>query len=585
MASHPIYALNPEEVKETWDNLMTSVADRGITYNDIMLATADDHTMGWMSWLRCALLPEDNIDTPLRYHDQGANVATAAIGMRTPYAINWQQQPILPPQGGGQAGVNQQLGPSDMAIFSFDYSPLHILSIYDPNPNYSGVVYQWTWNGEEGPIYFALNGRIRANKARVAPALNNYAAHGPWLYCKRDSLDNRYFWVDVVPGAVNGAGTTQPTILELTIPDHVAATTGAATPLYKITLSRYNNGNPKPVDAQTVTRTSADAIRLTFTLNREADDPTTGYAATDSDFYTFNIQLLAVTDADIAQADHDLHGGVTVEQGCCCSILRQIAMREVEVLLPQMSSKCRILAQGVRLTDVAMLQYVNGQIVGATCWDAYTWYDYFGMGRQGGRAFFDAVAQIPGAIPGDLWEGGYIYHKGTQATDYDWRDTMSWDPRLQRPDDLYVPIETNRPVKIIACTASNDNTAGNPTGGGASCYLTVATMLEWVPPVSCVEVRMSEWTRDACAAGCDALGFFPDFTSNDKHWSEFAADAFRSAGAPVLHAAINSGRDWLAKKFPSAKGPLRWLASAGHGAVSALAKEVGSKKRKGRGRN
>lgn len=575
------YALNPDDVKETWDNLLMAAADRGITYEDIMTATADDHTMAWMSWLRCALLPEDNIQTPLRYHDQGSNIPTAAIGMRTPYAVNWQQQPVN--AYGGKAGVNEQLGPSDMAIFSFDYSPLHILSIYDPNPNYSTVAYDWTWNGQTIVYFNPDNGHLIVNKAKSQEGVNIYKAHGAWLYCKKDNLNNRYFWLDVIPTAVNQAGQLRPSNITIVL-NHTQDTSGQA-PLYKVWLYRYNNGDPKPVETSTVSQNTVEGppgkVTISFDLTRAAYNPATQLWNEQSDYYCISVQRLANDGPELQQMDQELNGGATVTQSSVCSVLRHLAMYEIEVLLNLMSSKCRILAQGVRITDVAMLQYVNGQIVGATAWDSYTWYEYFLMGLQGGRSFFDAAAQIPGAIPGDLWDGGYIYHKATQATDFAWRDTMSWDPNLKQPDDVYVPIETNRPVKIIACTAANDNTTGNPTGGGAACYITVATMLEYVPPVSIVETRMSEWSREACAAGADALGYFPDFTSNDKHWSEFATEAFRLAGAPILHAAINSGSKWLASKFPKAETPIKYIASAGHGAVDAITKQI-DRRRKGR---
>lgn len=573
------YALNPEDVQDTWDELMIGAANRGITYADILNADATNE-MSVVSWARIALLPEDNIDSPLRYHDQGSNTPTAAIGMRTPYAINWQQQPVLPSQGGATPGINQQLGPSDMAIFSFDYSPLHILSIYDPNPNYSPITYKWTWCGHDKIFFNPTTGRIRANKALSdATQVGNYAAHGTWLYCKRDSLDNRYFWVDAIPGSVNGAGTTTPTTIRVFTKHQ--QNSGSTEALYSVTLTRYYNGDPQTVDTLAVSANSPNNGVLEFVLNRNTPDVVNNLATTYSDFYTLTATRLATTDNGRAQLAYDMAQGFNVTQSSVCSTLKNIAMHEVEVLLSQMSSKSRILAQGVRITDVAMLQYVNGQIVGATAWDDYTWYDYFQVGLQKGRAFFDAVAQIPGAIPGDLWDGGYIYHKGTQATDYDWRATMSWDPKKKEPDDYFVPIETNRPVKIIACTAANDNTVGNPTGGGAACYLTVATMLEWIPPVSCVEVRMSEWTRNDCAAGCDMLGMFPDFTSNDTHWSEFASQVFKTAGAPILKAAIRSGGDWLAKKFPSSRNVVNWMQTAGNGAVDAVVKELGGSRKRG----
>lgn len=534
-----------------------------------------------MDWIRCSILPEDNIETPLRYHDATNTLASAALGVRTPYAINWQQQPI------NANGINEQLGPSDMGIFSFDYSPLHIISFYDPNASYRTVSYLWTWNGSvdgagQYRLYFNELGQIRANKARHNnnPS-TNWAAHGPWLYCKQDTSDNRYFWVDAKPGAVNGA--TPPAAANTTITIGLPGAIGDvnADPLGELLLYRYYNGNPQLCEAIAITSSTATA-GVTFTLNNpNTNNPATRVWSTYSDFYTVIARRSATTDTAIAQWNTVIGSGVYITQNSYCSILRNMAMYESEILINFWGSKGRINAQGVRVTDVAMLQYVNGQIAGATAWDDYSWYEYWQFGLQGGRVFFDTVAQVPGAITLDLLDGGYIYHKPTQITDFNYHPFASWDAEWKVPDDMWVPLETGRPVKMIACTAANDNTSGNPTGGGASCFLTVATMIEWIPPVGCYARQKSLYSREACADGIDMAGNFPDFTDNDSHWEQFVDFAARAANltAPVLRAAIEAGTTKLANINPKLAGIAKGLNTVGQRAVSAAQSYV---KKRGR---
>lgn len=525
-----------EDSAHIWGTFMDHMSSRGISIDKIAAAEVDNVQAQAMEWILCTTLPEDNIYRPVRFHDFASSLESAALGTCTPYAINWQQQPIL------SNGVNEQLGPSDMGIFSFDYSPLHIISIYDPNASYRLVTYDWTWNASTVPtLYFNQLGKIRANRARfVNPSGTSWAAHGLYLYGKRDDDDNRYFWVDAKPGAVDSANATRNSTVTVAIPG--ALNDGLGTPLFALTLTRYFNGNPQNCVTTAVTSSTTTA-GITFTLNNPGPAaPAAGTFPTFSDFYTVTVSVTATTAAALAAAGTMLNTGVTIRQASGCSILRNLALFEAETLINFFSSKGRVNAQGVRLTDVAMLQYINGQICGATAWDDYSWYEYYNFGLQGGRTFFDNVSTIPGARTLDLLDGGYIYHKPTQATDYNYHPFISWDATNKVPDDCWVPLETGRPVKIIAATAANDNTSGNPTGGGASCYLTVATMIEWIPPVSCYPKVKSVYTRQACETGIDFAGNFPDFTDNTYHWQDFVMDAAKVVdfGAPLARSLVEA---------------------------------------------
>jgi hypothetical protein len=248
------------------------------------------------------------------------------------------------------------------------------------------------------------------------------------------------------------------------------------------------------------------------------------------------------------------------------------AVEEVELFMTFFTDKGRINAQGVRVTDVAMLQYINGQIAGATAWAGNSWYNYLQNGLQGFRVFFDSIAGAPGAIVLDLMSGGYIYHKPTEITDFNWKPWVTWDAKLKKVIDQSVPLATDRPVKMIAMTAANDNTTGNPTGGGASCFITVATMLEWIPNAKSYPKMKSMYTRENCADGIDIMGDMPDFTANDAHWDQFLNIASKVAkwGAPVWHAALNSGVNKLSEMFPKLAGVFKAGGGLAHKGVDML---------------
>lgn len=564
-----------EQVQDTWDALLEGLGNQGITYSDLKGVQVPGRTASSMDWVRASVLPEDCVDTPLRYHDATNTMSSAALCTRTPYSINWQQQPINA-GASGSPGVNQNLGPSDMAIFSHDWSPAHILSFYDPNANYRQVVYGWTWNGND-VVKFNQLGQIRVNKAKsIIEPSSNYPAHGPWLYCKRDDQDNRYIWNDCRPGSVDSDNDARPA--NIVVAPQYSFGIPAPDPavfLYNLYLYRYLNGNPQLCAVQPVTTSTSADLPVVFTLNN-ANTFAPLQSPTWSDYYTIfvrDVNLASTTNVNLS-----LNGGYKITQSCVNSVLRQIAMAEVEVLMNFFSAKGRINAQGVRVTDVSMLQYINGQICGATAWDSYSWYEYYSMGAAGGRTFFDNVAAIPGAITLDLLDGGYIYHKPTEITDFSWKPWVSWDARFKLVDDVYVPIDTGRPVKIIACTANNDNTAGNPTGGGASCFLTVATMCEWIPPVVCYPKQRSNFDRDSCADGIDFMGVFPDFTDNTYHWSDFVthAAAITPYAAPVLRAAIDAGTNKLASWNPKLGGIAAALNKGGKQLVGYAEKKAAS---------
>jgi len=156
------------------------------------------------------------------------------------------------------------------------------------------------------------------------------------------------------------------------------------------------------------------------------------------------------------------------------------------------------------------------------------------------------------------------------VTDFNWQRWATIDEKTKKVTDQWAPLTSARPVKIIAATAANDNTAGNPTGGGASAFITIATMLEWVPLVIWYPKTKSKFSKEACAGGIDIMGDFVDFTGNSVHWADFVNFASRVAkwGMPIWRAAIDVGQTALAQHNPAlAKG----LGDAARAGVNALA--------------
>jgi hypothetical protein len=132
---------------------------------------------------------------------------------------------------------------------------------------------------------------------------------------------------------------------------------------------------------------------------------------------------------------------------------------------------------------------------------------------------------------------------------------------------------------MIAATAANDNTVGNPTGGGASAYITVATMMEWIPTAKSYPKMKSMYTREACATGIDIMGDFPDFVENTHHWDDFMniASGVAKWGAPLWHAGLNAGVNKLVELAPRYEKIFRMGGNLAHKGVDALAGRGGKK--------
>lgn len=411
-------AAEMEEEEGALDIIRQSLAEglqkQGHNINDLLnTAYTSDQELA-AQWTRCSILPEDNINTPLQYHSPANQFPTAALGLVDFRAIKWQNQPDLP---------NCQLGSTDMAIFTFDDNPLHIVSIYNPNASYYKCSYDWTWNGVLGlgnsALQWSSSGSILANKARtVLNAGINYDFHGLYLYTQRDDMDNNYFWIDAMPGAVdkhNGTAGDGNTTLTLRFPGITAApTAGAARNVYcKIALYRWFGGDPKccrmiSVNQETYNLVGGMAQIIVNFDNENVVNPVTPAFPTYSDYYTLRVipgtplpadavavpPIAALTAPEISAV---INAGLFVRQESRCSVLQHFAAKEVESLIGFFSEKGRINALGLRVTDVPMLQYQNGLIAGFVCLNGNSWYQYWQHGINGADSFFNKISSSVGA--------------------------------------------------------------------------------------------------------------------------------------------------------------------------------------------
>lgn len=390
-----------------WQKLQQNLANRGINWNDLVATPYTPDQELATKWLRCTILPEDTINTPLRYHSPANQFPSAAIGVVDFRSVKWQFQPDQD---------NCQMGPGDMGIFTFDDNPLDIVHIYDPNPNYSPCVYDWTFNGDT-TMRWNTDGSIRANKAMLNQEdPENVDFHGLYLYTQYDQLNNRYFWVDCLPGAKNSAGVARPSTILVKFPTIVAAPSQY---LFTVGLYRYYGGNPKlcaQKDIDGGMDFQGGVGIVVFELNNNVTNPQEGLFPTYSDYYTIRIAVVrgrgnntggpppVTPDATWTEAEAAILGGVQVQTSSVCSVLRHIALKEVEVLIPQFSEKGRINALGLRVTDVPMLQYQNGLIAGFVCLNGNSWYQYYQHGLQLGDNFFNHVATANGAKVHEIWK-------------------------------------------------------------------------------------------------------------------------------------------------------------------------------------
>jgi hypothetical protein len=113
-------------------------------------------------------------------------------------------------------------------------------------------------------------------------------------------------------------------------------------------------------------------------------------------------------------------------------------------------------------------------------------------------------------------------------------------------------------------TCLNDNTSGNPSGGGAATFAVLATNLEWIPLVRWYPKTKSEYSTEACAKGIELMGDFPDFMGNAVHWADVANAASKIAkwGVPIWRAAIDVGGTAIEKHNPALAAGFRKIAGA-----------------------
>jgi hypothetical protein len=467
----------------------------------------------------------------VRYKDEFNTADTAVLGLTMNQRCNWQAQPVA----ANGTTFNEQIGPNDMFIATFNDSPFCIMVFYLPNAAFAEWKYNWQMNATTTLMVGQLGGCIYHNKS-VADAATLFRPHDVFLFSGQDKQKYRYMWVDATTGSTLQNGTTaRASTIVVTV---IAPGVVASASIFSMNLYRYKNGQPELEQSQTISITLTDGTPIVTT-----------FSLTVSDYYAVTIS--AVSSA--APAKTALTGGFNITSSGRTSCLGHYAVKNINGHLSSLSKSGRINALGVRLTDVAMYQYLNGECAVITCEDGNAWYPLFQTGLSGTTHLYDTVADYPGAIIGELPEGAYTFHKPASKKDYDWKEWVILDPTTQTVLDHWAPLETNNPVKVIAGTTMNDNTPGNPSGQGASGYITISVMMEWK--------TLDDWTptdkpRETSVAWRDALEkleLFPDAMGNAWHWQDILGGIAKVAkwGAPVWRAAIEAGGTALDKWDPA----------------------------------
>lgn len=539
-----------------------------IAYKDLMSADQLAQQQDQFRILRAVVMPEESIQNPVRYKDEFNTDATAALGLLMNEKCNWQAQPIPTT---GNPTRNQQVGPNDMFIATFNDSPFCVMVMYYPNPNFNLWKYNWTMNGNTTLKVGQLGGCIQHNKA-IADASATFRPHGIVAFSGMDKQKYRYQWVDSTVGTVLQDGTTAA-LSTITVTTLVPGAPAANQNLFVLNLYRYLNGQPELIESVQVVapNPAAGPVVTTFTL---------GTTTKRSDYYAVTLSgpnldtaaTSAITRAAIA-------GGFTIVSAGNCSSLGHFCVKGLNAHLTSLSKAGRINALGIRLTDVAMYQYLNGECAVVTSEDGNAWYPLFQSGLDGGTNLYDTVADYPGAIIGQLQEGAYTYHKPVSKKDYDWKEWVTIDPVTEEVRDFWVPLETNTPVKIIAATTQNDNTAGNANGQGAACYVTLAVIMEYKSLDDWTPIMKPRETSVAWRDALEKLELFPDATGNAWHWQDMLHGISKVVKwtAPVWRAAIEAGGSALDNYDPKLGAAARTI---GNATVSAVANYSG--KRRGR---
>lgn len=529
----PIYSVpgrNYLNYMPDYKDLIQNLQDQhSISYKDLMAADKLDQAQDQFRILRAVITPEECLNQPVRYKDEFNTDPTAALGLMMNEKCNWQAQPIA------ANAVNEQLGPNDMFIATFNDSPFCIMVMYRPNPNYSLWSYNWTMNGNTTLKVGQVGGVVMHNRAIATSAWRPHDIH---VYSGMDKMGYRYQWVDVKNGAVDAAGNVRNSTIVVTV--LVPGAGGAA--LFTVNLVRFNNGEPRVV-ARTVY--AAGDAPVTFTLA----------ANTFSDYYAVTITSPAQTAAANAAVD----GGFTIASSGVCSNLGHFATKNITAHLTSLSKQGRINALGIRLTDVAMYQYLNGECTVVRSEEGNAWYPLFQAGLAGGTTCYDTTADYPGAIVGELKDGAYTYHRPVSKKDYDWKNWVTLDPVTGQVLDVWCPLETNSPVMIIVATTQNDNSAGNPNGQGAICYVTVAIMLEYKTLDDWTPIDKPMEQKQAWSDALEKIELFPIATGNAWHWQDMLHGISKVVNwtKPLWRAAIEAGGSALDKYDPALGGAAR----------------------------
>lgn len=522
---------------DTYQDLLAYLNDQGtVTAKDILSKDYIDEQLDRMRILQTITMPEEAIDrgVNVRYKDEFMGEPTATQGIKDLRKCDWIAQPTA------GNGINMQIGPSDMYIATFNDSPWCLMVMYDPNAGCAQWDYKWSMNGD-----FVL--RVNAPKSTVlhnySSTTNLYKPHGVFEYSGKDLDGVRYQWIDGKNGTVDVSGNASPSTLRVTALANPTVTGG------QIQLIRWNNGNATPYSTPQALTNGVTVYNFTINI---------------SDYYAVAIIAIAGTVAANLQA-----AGFNIEHFGTCSVLAHFAAKNILAHAAQLSKCGRILALSVRLTDVAALQYLQGEVAVATNLDGNAWYPMFMQGGGLGTDCYDTVASYPKAIVGPLPEGAYTYHKPAKKEDYGWKEWVVLDPLTGLVLDLWWPMETNTPVKIIAATTNNIGNNNGNTGLGAQCYVTLAYCLEWQTTDDWTPTGIPSQSSLAWRNALEELMFFPDATGNAWHWKDLITGIAKAVSwtAPVWRAAIKVGGAALDTLAPGTGLPAQVLANAGLDAV------------------